>query len=86
MAPDCKCYGEMMGNQRKQPVLSTVSIVWKIQIFDMDKNKILIVKSLVRKIYRLPLYFPLFLKFPVCLCVYIYGVKELVFSLYTSLK
>ena len=60
--------------------------VWKIQIFDMDKNKILIVKSLVRKIYRLPLYFPLFLKFPVCLCVYIYGVKELVFSLYTSLK
>ena len=23
MAPDCKYYGEMMGNQRKQPVLST---------------------------------------------------------------
>ena len=46
--------------------------VWKIQIFDMDKNKILIVKSLVRKIYRLPLYLLVFLKFPVCLCVYIY--------------
>ena len=46
--------------------------VWKIQIFDMDKNKILIVESLVRKIYQLPLYLPVFLKFPVFLCVYVY--------------
>ena len=23
MAPDCKYYGEMMGNQRKQPIFST---------------------------------------------------------------
>ena len=44
--------------------------VWKIQIFDMDKNKILIVKSVLRKMYRLQLYLPVFLKFPVCLCVY----------------
>ena len=29
--------------------------------------------------YRLPLYLPVFSKFPVVMCIYIFGLKELVF-------
>ena len=73
-----------LNSGKKQTRLTTRLVVFSA--FSAWRHNNGFVKSLVRKIYRLPLYFPLFLKFPVCLCVYIYGVKELVFSLYTSLK
>ena len=59
-----------LNSGKKQTRLTTRLVVFSA--FSAWRHNNGFVKSLVRKIYRLPLYFPLFLKFPVCLCVYIY--------------